>query len=583
MSRFDVSKFWPVPDDEFICGICMNVLDKPLETPCRHVFCAECIHKALMGQKKCPLCRKKCMKSNLKEVLPLVQNLINKLKMKCSNLHNGCLDFIQTEHYLDHLQVCKYSMVQCRFKDCSQQLLKRDLEEHETNLCSYREFLCNKGCGMLIPKTQLDSHVCIDALLLKVKDLQEENSKLQKILDETKSKVSDDKSSADSSHRNRRRFLESDYSSSDTDSLVSDTDSFSGNSRRPANSSSRLWNSDSLSSLSSTFNIGDSNSAIELDSSLTSETDERAVDENIISYFDQVEEQLPRPTEDEESYEINSSSPLVHQAFDNFLNEASPDLEATSKASNSVDNANPESSLNLTSKHVDTLPCNSGPPKEATCNNVVSPEKRPHDNDTSTQNKKTKQAKLATIYLRINAGRAGVCSVRATTSATDSLNKHESTTTTHQKNHMGHKKSKEDASVGASCSRENSSLPESTNNSSVAPHRSVEPCLTSEPDPHSSSEESKEEPTQQQVTQDSETGPGHADDFVNPPTVGPLTRPPVGPLTRRSARLQSRQRVLEDNLIPYVRVPPTAAYLLSKYGDDDSSDDASWSPSTDDG
>lgn len=51
-----------------------------------------------------------------------------------------------------------------------------------------------------------------------------------------------------------------------------------------------------------------------------------------------------------------------------------------------------------------------------------------------------------------------------------------------------------------------------------------------------------------------------------------------GPLTRRSAKLL-KKNIIKESRIPYVRVPPTAAYLLNKYGEEDSSDDSSWSPS----
>ena len=88
MSRFDVKSFCSPPDPEFICGICMNVLDEPKETPCRHVFCKVCITAALETKRRCPMCRSRCKIHELRPVLPLVQNLMNKLQMQCK-YHRG--------------------------------------------------------------------------------------------------------------------------------------------------------------------------------------------------------------------------------------------------------------------------------------------------------------------------------------------------------------------------------------------------------------------------------------------------------------------------------------------------------------
>ncbi|KAL6846816.1 hypothetical protein ACP4OV_024264 [Aristida adscensionis] len=43
----------------FTCPICWNVLKAASTTTCGHIFCSECIKKAIKGQKKCPTCRKK--------------------------------------------------------------------------------------------------------------------------------------------------------------------------------------------------------------------------------------------------------------------------------------------------------------------------------------------------------------------------------------------------------------------------------------------------------------------------------------------------------------------------------------------
>eukprot|EP01083_Nonionella_stella_P117642 350834_1 len=49
------------------CVICLECPpDEPLQTPCRHIFCGECIHAQLEANGECPICRKKTDVSRLK-------------------------------------------------------------------------------------------------------------------------------------------------------------------------------------------------------------------------------------------------------------------------------------------------------------------------------------------------------------------------------------------------------------------------------------------------------------------------------------------------------------------------------------
>merc|ERR1712190_146897 len=55
-------------NDEDECPICYEVpMDAPLQTPCRHIFCGECIRSILMEKAECPMCRKSVMIRQLKQ------------------------------------------------------------------------------------------------------------------------------------------------------------------------------------------------------------------------------------------------------------------------------------------------------------------------------------------------------------------------------------------------------------------------------------------------------------------------------------------------------------------------------------
>jgi len=49
------------------CPICLEVVEEPLQTPCRHVFCGGCIRSHIMSRgERCPICRKPCKVKDLK-------------------------------------------------------------------------------------------------------------------------------------------------------------------------------------------------------------------------------------------------------------------------------------------------------------------------------------------------------------------------------------------------------------------------------------------------------------------------------------------------------------------------------------
>lgn len=56
------------------CCICLDLMDEPLQTPCAHIFCADCIYGTINnlgeGRAPCPLCRRPLSSSQLKAPSP---------------------------------------------------------------------------------------------------------------------------------------------------------------------------------------------------------------------------------------------------------------------------------------------------------------------------------------------------------------------------------------------------------------------------------------------------------------------------------------------------------------------------------
>ena len=57
-------------EQNWICGICQDLYDKPTTTPCGHTFCLKCITTALVVKEECPNCRAKASRT-----LPLAVNI----------------------------------------------------------------------------------------------------------------------------------------------------------------------------------------------------------------------------------------------------------------------------------------------------------------------------------------------------------------------------------------------------------------------------------------------------------------------------------------------------------------------------
>lgn len=84
---YDLTRFVGDIDTEFLCQICELVLDNPVQIPCDHTFCYECIKSRITVNRTCPI-----------DLIPIIlnaeisvfkppcmafRNLLYKLNMKC--------------------------------------------------------------------------------------------------------------------------------------------------------------------------------------------------------------------------------------------------------------------------------------------------------------------------------------------------------------------------------------------------------------------------------------------------------------------------------------------------------------------
>lgn len=88
---------------EELCSVCMDVIDRPTITPCKHVFCHECIHRWITKKRFCCLCRQAVQPRQLRELVdkPLEEEMDDDT-INISTLSGDCYAVPKTLRDLYH-------------------------------------------------------------------------------------------------------------------------------------------------------------------------------------------------------------------------------------------------------------------------------------------------------------------------------------------------------------------------------------------------------------------------------------------------------------------------------------------------
>uniref|UniRef100_A0A3P8Q3D9 Ligand of numb-protein X 1 n=1 Tax=Astatotilapia calliptera TaxID=8154 RepID=A0A3P8Q3D9_ASTCA len=94
-------------DDDLICHICLQPLIKPLDTPCGHTYCQECLTSFLLESDFCPVCREPLMLQTCRKPSLLVHKLLEKLSVACP-FTDHCTETMPRGQLEDHIKFrCK--------------------------------------------------------------------------------------------------------------------------------------------------------------------------------------------------------------------------------------------------------------------------------------------------------------------------------------------------------------------------------------------------------------------------------------------------------------------------------------------
>jgi len=132
------------PDSNLVCLICHAPFDRPVQLPCEHYFCRDCLDHAwapqATGRKTCPTCRLVIETDrDVRPVPKIVENMLDELVVKCSNSKAGCDWIDHRVNVHDHVMIyCEYTPVECPVSDCRLHIAQKDYHKgclHYTVAC----------------------------------------------------------------------------------------------------------------------------------------------------------------------------------------------------------------------------------------------------------------------------------------------------------------------------------------------------------------------------------------------------------------------------------------------------------------
>ncbi|XP_076134306.1 E3 ubiquitin-protein ligase LNX isoform X1 [Alosa pseudoharengus] len=91
------------PDDDLMCHICLQAFVRPLDTPCGHTYCQECLTSFLLESDFCPMDRKPLMLQSCRHSSLLVVKLLDKLAVSCP-FSEHCQETMPRGDLQDHIK-----------------------------------------------------------------------------------------------------------------------------------------------------------------------------------------------------------------------------------------------------------------------------------------------------------------------------------------------------------------------------------------------------------------------------------------------------------------------------------------------
>ena len=158
---YDTGRFRSAIDDGFICCICRCVLKDPMQCENNeHYFCSGCIKEHLEKiSDSCPVCQDKLSVETLRKAPRIVGDCVSRYKITCDYATRGCDKVLELGTLQTHVQDCDFMPVSCSNDGCDKIVSKRDVNQHESELCQFKTTTC-VDCGKKMPHHKYGAHGC---------------------------------------------------------------------------------------------------------------------------------------------------------------------------------------------------------------------------------------------------------------------------------------------------------------------------------------------------------------------------------------------------------------------------------------
>ena len=159
---FDTARIQSTVDDGFICCICLGVLKDPMQCEHNeHYFCSGCIKKHLeKTSHSCPVCQDKLTVETLRKAPRIVADCVSRYKINCDHAARGCDAVLELGALQTHVHDCDFMPVPCSNDGCDEVVSKRDVKQHELDLCRFKTTTCD-DCGEKMPHNKYGGHGCV--------------------------------------------------------------------------------------------------------------------------------------------------------------------------------------------------------------------------------------------------------------------------------------------------------------------------------------------------------------------------------------------------------------------------------------
>uniref|UniRef100_A0A3Q3S6G9 Ring finger protein 41, like n=1 Tax=Mastacembelus armatus TaxID=205130 RepID=A0A3Q3S6G9_9TELE len=176
---YDLERFVGYVNEDLLCCVCRDVLERPLQAPCEHAYCSACISSWLVHHRSCPEDRLPLDVGSLKPLFRYMRNDLNRLQIHCINAGQGCEVVSSLESLHTHEDECEFAFIPCSNTDgeyicyhcgCPVQVERRGLEAHLSE-CNFRSRECPNGCGHILLSVSQSQHNCVAELRAEVEML----------------------------------------------------------------------------------------------------------------------------------------------------------------------------------------------------------------------------------------------------------------------------------------------------------------------------------------------------------------------------------------------------------------------------